>query len=232
MYPHRIRLRGPWECEPIDNSLPPRRVTMPSGWIAAGLAGFRGSARFTRRFGYPGRIDDGEHVWLLGENARGCRSVSLNGQLLSASPNEEAFAFDVTPMLSQRNLLEVIVQGDSDEAGLWGDIVLEIRRDAYLAEVAARSSAVGIIVTGKVVGTAPQALELYTLVDNRHADYRTVMPSAAGQAFQIELAEAGETVRVELICVSSIWYAVEMPVTQARVGDLAATPSPRRSAED
>ena len=212
MYPHRIRLRGPWECEPIDGSLPPRRVTMPSGWIAAGLAGFRGSARFTRRFGYPGQIDDGEHVWLLGENARGCRSVSLNGRLLSDSP-DDAFAFDVTPILSQRNLLEMIVQGDSDDAGLWGDIVLEIRRDAYLFDVAARCSDNGVIVSGNVVGAAPQPLELYTLIDNRHADYRTIMPSAAGEPFQIELMEAGQTVRVELICVSSIWYAVEVLVT-------------------
>jgi hypothetical protein len=212
MYPHRIRLRGPWECEPMESSLAPRRVTMPSGWLAAGLAGFRGAARFTRRFGYPGRIDDGEHVWLLGEDARGCRSVSLNGQLLSGEA-VETFAFDVTSILSQRNLLEVMLQGDSDEVGLWGDIVLEIRRAAYLADVAVRRMDFGILVSGKVVGFAPQALELYTLVDNRHADYRTILPIAEGQPFEIELAETGQTVRVELICVSSIWYVVEAGVT-------------------
>jgi hypothetical protein len=211
MYPHRIRLRGPWECEPMESSLASRRVTMPSGWIAASLAGFRGAARFTRRFGYPGRIDDDEHVWLLGDDARGCQSVTLNGTLLSGDARE-AFAFDVTPILSQRNLLELTLQGDTDEAGLWGDIVLEIRRDAYLADVAVRRSAVGMIVSGKVVGTAPQVLELYTLVDNRHADYRTIIPRAEGQPFQIELAEVGQIVRVELICVSSIWYAAELPI--------------------
>lgn len=219
MYPHRIRLRGPWECAPIappgDAALPPRRVTMPSGWIAAGLAGFRGSARFTRRFGYPGRIDDGEHVWLLGDGTRGCRSVCLNGQLLSGQPGDD-LAFDVTAILAQRNVLDVIVQGDSDEVGLWGDIVLEIRRDAYLANIAVRRVGESVIVTGKVVGTAPQALELYTLLDNRHADYRTILPIAEGQPFQIELADvsaASHSVRVELICVSSIWYAVETAIT-------------------
>ena len=216
MYPHRIRLRGPWECVPMESSLVSRWVTMPSGWVAAGLAGFRGAARFTRRFGYPGRIDEGEHVWLLGEVARGCQSVSLNGQLLFESP-AEAFAFDVTPILSQRNLLEVMLQADSDDAGLWGDIVLEIRRDAYLADFEVRRSATGVTVSGKVVGTAPQPLELYTLVDNRHADYRTIMPVAEGQPFQIELTEttgASQSVRIALICVSSIWYAVELPITR------------------
>ncbi len=218
MYPHRIRLRGPWQCEPIappGGSAPPaRRVTMPSGWIAAGLTGFRGPARFTRRFGYPGRIDDGEHVWLLGESARGCRSVHLNGQFLSDNPSE-VFAFDVSAILAQRNLLEMMVQGDKDHVGLWGDIVLEIRRDAYLADIAVERAGPTLVVTGKVVGVAPQKLELYTLVDNRHADYRTIMPVAAGQPFRIELADEGaasQAVRVELICVSSIWYAVEAPI--------------------
>jgi hypothetical protein len=185
---------------------------MPSGWIAAGLSGFRGSARFTRRFGYPGRIDDGEHVWLIGDGVRGIRSVSLNGQLLTDDP-AKAIAFDVTPILSQRNILEVIVQGDSDDVGLWGDIVLEIRRDAYLAEVTVRHEGSSLVVTGKVLGTSPQALELYTLVDNRHVDYRTMMPRPAGQPFRIESPEMGQTVRVELICVSSIWYSVELLVS-------------------
>jgi hypothetical protein len=218
MYPHRIRLRGPWECEPIappGGAAPPaRRVTMPSGWIAAGLTEFRGQARFIRRFGYPGRIDDGEHVWLLGDGARGCISVCLNGRLLGDNPSE-TFAFDVTAILSQRNVLEVMVQGDADEVGLWGDIVLDIRRDAYLADVAVQRAGAGLIVSGKVVGIAPQALELYTLVDNRHADYRTIMPTTDGEPFHIELADvdaASQTVRVELICVSSIWYVVEAPI--------------------
>src|SRR5207247_9215684 len=61
MYPHRIRLRGPWQCEPIDGP-PPRRVIVPCGWIEAGLAGFHGLARFTRRFGYPGNVDDTEQI--------------------------------------------------------------------------------------------------------------------------------------------------------------------------
>src|SRR4051794_25868944 len=67
-YPHRIRLRGPWECERIgispsspallpegEGSDSPWRVLMPCGWIDAGLDGYRGTAQFTRKFGYPGR---------------------------------------------------------------------------------------------------------------------------------------------------------------------------------
>src|SRR5271170_7960728 len=101
MYPHRIRLRGPWECEPVQdvgNGPPPRRVFMPCGWLAAGLGGFHGAARFTRKFGYPGQIDDGEHVWLTCAGCIGGREVRLNGQILTLAP-VETFAFDVTSLL-------------------------------------------------------------------------------------------------------------------------------------
>src|SRR5229473_1709313 len=70
MYPHRIRLRGPWQCEPIDGP-PPRRVIMPCRWVEARLADFHGDARFARSFGYPGRVDDSEHVWLTCDGCTG-----------------------------------------------------------------------------------------------------------------------------------------------------------------
>src|SRR5262245_97069 len=65
MYPHRIRLRGPWECQPLaPDGPPPRRVTLPCRWADGGLGDFRGPVRFRRRFGYPGRLDAHERVWL------------------------------------------------------------------------------------------------------------------------------------------------------------------------
>lgn len=213
MYPHRIRLRGPWECEPVG--LPPRRLTMPGGWVAAGLEGFRGQARFIRPFGYPGRADpDLEHFWLTGSGCTGVREIHLNGQLLSAQVGGD-FAFEVTRILAARNRLEIVIQGDSDDAGLWGEIALEIRRDAYLTDVQVERLGAAVILTGKAVGTSPQPLELYTLVDNRNADYQTIVPTPKGEPFRIELAEIALTcqlVRAELIHISSIWYAVELPI--------------------
>ncbi|HZZ78515.1 MAG TPA: hypothetical protein VFE62_08355 [Gemmataceae bacterium] len=185
---------------------------MPAGWIASGLAGFRGLARFTRRFGYPGRIDDGEHVWLVGDTVRGLHEIKLNDEILSNAAASTSFSFDVTGLLAQRNRLEILLQGDSDDAGLWGEIALEIRRDAYLAEVAVVRDGQMLVITGRVAGTSPGPLELYTLIDNRNADYRVVN---AGESFRVELADVPEnsqSVRVELICVSSIWYVVEAAI--------------------
>src|SRR2546423_196049 len=46
MYPHRIRLRGPWECEPLESAggtlPPPSRVTMPCHWHETGLSDVAG----------------------------------------------------------------------------------------------------------------------------------------------------------------------------------------------
>ena len=211
MYPHRIRLRGPWECEPIDGSAPARRVTMPCRLADAGLAG-RGSVRLVRKFGYPGRIDDGEHVWLTCAGSTGCTSVHINEASLAAAG---AFAFEVTSLLTPRNRLEVVIDGKVEDAGLWGEVALEIRRDAYLADVQLHPTARGPLLTGLVVGVAPQPLELYTMVDGQHVDYRTIAPTPAGQPFGIELAgdaSRRQMVRVELVHISAIWYIVEMSI--------------------
>jgi hypothetical protein len=213
VYPHRIRLRGPWECEP-QGGPPARRVIMPCRWLEAGLADFHGAARFTRSFGYPGRVDDSEHVWLTCDGCTGCREVRLNGQLLTRESCHD-FAFDVSKILSQRNRLEILIQGDTDEAGVWGEVALEIRKDAYLADIHLEPGRLAVHLTGKVFGVAPQPLELYVLVDGRHVDYRTIMPSIDGTPFRIELTaitSSSHMARVELIQISSIWYVVEVPI--------------------
>jgi len=210
-------LRGPWECTPIGaDGLEPRRVLMPCRWIDAGLADFRGSACFGRKFGYPGKADpEFEHIWLTCDGCSGCREVRLNGTLLALAPGD-SFAFDVTPLMAARNQLDVVIEGTDDSSGLWGEVALEMRKDAYLAEIDASQNGATLQVTGRVVGAAPQPLELYTLVDKHHVDYRTILPSAAGTPFQITLDDAAPTsafVRVELIHISAIWYVVELPIS-------------------
>ena len=102
MYPHRIRLRGPWECEPQERRPPtaeplppPFRVTPPCRWADAGLHGFTGRVRFRRRFGYPGRIDAHERVWLTFAGANARAEVMLNGVALGQHEDRESFEFEV-----------------------------------------------------------------------------------------------------------------------------------------
>src|SRR5262249_54082839 len=94
MYPHRIRLRGPWECEPP--ALPgqsekehavlpkPRRITMPAR-LAAHFADFGAGLRLRRRFGFPGRLDDFERVWLTFAAIQGQAEIVLNSTPLGTA---------------------------------------------------------------------------------------------------------------------------------------------------
>ena len=216
-YPHRMRLRGPWECIPLaaagGQGLPAaRRVTMPCTWAGAGLAGLDGRVRFTRRFGYPGRIDPHERVWLLGERLEGEADITLNGQALARGHRGE-FAFEVTSLLHSRNQLDVVITNDRDDGGLTGDVGLEIRCTAYLDRMAALRAADGsVVITGAVTGSADGPLEVYVLADGKHAHYETTEASPEGTPLHIvlrSLDDSSEQVRVELINVATVWYVWE-----------------------
>src|SRR6516165_10707331 len=126
MYPHRIRLRGPWEWAPLtrvgggkDDLLPPPfRAPLPCRWRDAGLAGFAGRVRLHRHFGYPGRIEDYERVWLTFGGVTGSVEIRLNDHLLGRfeKPPEPA-EFDVTNLLRARNDLVVEVESVDDKGG-------------------------------------------------------------------------------------------------------------------
>ena len=125
MYPHRIRLRGPWECEPLrrlgtDAPPAPRRAALPCRWADAGLADFAGRVRFRRRFGYPGRLDGDERVWLTCAGLSDTADVRLNDTAL-AERQTAPFEFDVTALLRARNELEMDVEGGAD-GGVWGEV--------------------------------------------------------------------------------------------------------------
>jgi len=142
MYPHRIRLRGPWECQPlarfvivangrqetVTTDLPAaRKMTMPCRWSDGGLENFAGRVRFCRHFGYPGRIDENERVWLTFAGVEGTAEVWVNGQFLGRREEpQQPFEFEITRLLRDRNELRVEVEGP-ETGGLSSEVALEIR---------------------------------------------------------------------------------------------------------
>jgi hypothetical protein len=228
MYPHRIRLRGPWEFEPLtqisgggDQPLPRAiRIRLPCRLRDAGLAGFTGRVWFRRRFGYPGRIDDYERVWLTFAGVTGSVEIRLNDHLLGrfeelCKPAE----FDVTSLLGTRNELVVEVESSNDEGGLWGEVALEVRCTAYLraVQVAPEKEAdkVRLRVSGEVVGVCPSLLELYVVAGRSTVAYYTIEATPDGQPFQVTTEPLHRTwegecpVRVELVNAASVWFAYE-----------------------
>jgi hypothetical protein len=235
MYPHRIRLRGPWECEPLahirgeeDPSLPPVfRATLPCRWRDLGLAGFTGRARFRRRFGYPGRIDDYERVWLTFAGVTGSVEIHLNDHRLGRFEKQPGPAeFDVTSLLRTRNELVVEVESAEEEGGQWGEVALEVRCSAFLRAVQVLPEKDGdeirLKVSGHVVGFGPRVLELYVVAGRSTVAYSTIEATPAGQPFQLLTDPVrgeweGECpVRVDLVNAASVWYAYETLVSIAR----------------
>ena len=135
---HTIRLRGPWELRPLlsesqqRDQLPggePRGFAadaitqqLPANWDAV-LPGFRGTVRYTRRFGKPTNLEAQERVWLVVNDVAGSVTVILNGEKVP-----DTF-FDITDRLRERNLLQIdVTQMDPGQpAGLVGEVRLEIR---------------------------------------------------------------------------------------------------------
>lgn len=236
MYPHRIRLRGPWECEPLarrppaTEPLPPKcRMTLPCRWSAGGLADFAGTVRFRRHFGWPARIDAHERVWLTFGGVEDTAEVQLNGQFLGRHEGaSEPFEFEVTSLLGVRNDLTVEVTAVKQSGGIWGEVALEVRCTAFLESLAYGAKITGdtarLHVEGRVVGSADRSLELYLLLDNATVGYRTVEAVPEGQPFQLisddldrerwsnpEEPNRVHEVRIELVNGATVWYRAECP---------------------
>jgi hypothetical protein len=238
MYPHRIRLRGPWECEPLARAAgdarplpPPRRMTMPCRWADGGLADFRGRVRFRRRFRYPGRIDAHERVWLTIGPASGRLRIALNGTPLGQQDNGGC-EFEVTSLLRERNELSIEADG-GETGGLWGEIALEVRCTAYLCDVACgaklrENGSTRVCVTGAVAGSCAQLLELYLLIDGSAAAYAALSAPVASQSFCLVSetpppglsANEPHGVRIDLVRAAMIWYTWE--------GEFSLEPHARR----
>jgi hypothetical protein len=184
-YPHRIRLRGPWQSEPVA-----------------------GGVRRVRRFGYPGRIDADERVWITCAGTGGRVEVSLNGQVLGSHEGGMPFEHEVTSLLAPRNELVMLTEGDS----AWGEVALEVRRTAYLRGVHATTDSGRVRVGGEVVGSAGRPLELYVLLDGHTVHYATIEPTATGRAFEAIADGSGKQVRVELVDGGCVWYSAEVSV--------------------
>jgi hypothetical protein len=225
MYPHRIRLAGPWECEVLASrgaSAPectwgltppasPKRVTIPCHWH-----NFTGTARFTRRFGYPGRIDEYERVWLTFAAVSGRAHVSLNTSELGTIT--DAAEFEVARMLQERNKLQVDIEGSGSDAGLPGEVALEVRRTAFLRNLRVSIND-ELQVSGGVAGSADGPLEIHVVFDRKNVAYAVV---EAGKEFHLTGSTVGledsthptHVVRIDLVQGASIWYRAEVQLTR------------------
>jgi hypothetical protein len=205
-------------------------MTMPCHWSEGGLRNFTGLVRFRRRFGYPGRIDEHERVWLTFEGIDREAEIRVNDHRLGRSQGRcGAFEFEVTTLLRPRNELVVDVDGTAEQGGLWGEVALEVRCTAWLRNIRhslqLRWNEAELLVSGEVVGVAERPLELYIVLDRSVVAYQEIRAIPEGQCFEMVTRGSAEqwrgnatalgqsVVRVDLVNGASVWYTHEAEVT-------------------
>lgn len=131
--PHCIRLRGPWDYQPLvrflpesggrsqptTDRLPPGgTIHLPADWGDVLGVDFRGTVEFTRTFHKPTGLSPTSHVWLLVDEVDWHAVVTLNGRLLgelvasgesAAEGNYCPARFDITADLLPLNRLAIKV---------------------------------------------------------------------------------------------------------------------------
>jgi len=109
---HVIHLRAPWKVQPLEKS--------------------SNSVRCTRHFNKPTGLDGGERVWLVIEGLASTAAALLNdapvGQASRWSSGDPPARFDITPLLEQRNKIEIDLAcpAGGDPVTCLGEVRLEI----------------------------------------------------------------------------------------------------------
>jgi beta-mannosidase len=151
--PHVIRLRGPWELEPLARDVPIEgggyrreagdlpaggRVQVPGDWQASLGAQFVGCVRYTRRFNCPTNLGPGDRVWLAFDGVDYQSQVTLNAQALGEVQGYGSTSrIEITSLLEPHNVLVLdislpaIVFNDEQHrpgrAGQSGGLIGEVR---------------------------------------------------------------------------------------------------------
>jgi hypothetical protein len=139
--PHRIRLRGPWEFEPLwqwvrgehgswqqnQADLPPGGTfTAPRRWSDVLGPDFRGCVRLTRRFHRPTGLETESKLWLVvgdliwpTEIRLGERSIAwINpGGDAGDSPSKEPARVEIERIVASENKLTALVTAPPISAG-------------------------------------------------------------------------------------------------------------------
>ena len=137
IYPHVIRLRGPWHFEVLpadDRDAPDSRgiehsqatqaasaprpagsAPLPHDWTTGIERPAGARLCWRRRFSRPTNLDPGEAVWLCVVGRGATLAVALNGDYLGTVATEQPVReFDVTSRLTPRNELTIDVHRPAD----------------------------------------------------------------------------------------------------------------------
>lgn len=180
-YPHRMRLRPPWQSERTEHGV-----------------------RLSRRFGKPTTLDEFERLWLTCDRFDGPATVSLNGDHIgSVADGSEGFAFHVTDRVLPRNEIAIDL---TSESSVLGEVALEVRCPAWLSDLRTDFSDPPLL-DGTVIGESASDLEIYAIADRSTVGYLSIAPFRDACQFELSLEIEGRprSLRVELVHGAVVW---------------------------
>jgi hypothetical protein len=186
---------------------------------------FAGRVQLRRAFGYPGRIDAYERVWLWLSGIRPRTSIRLNQQLLPApDPSTAETEYEVTHLLRPRNELLVDLDVGPNLPEVSFEAALEVRCTAFLRNLRRIailiSEGVELRIQGQVVGEAERPLELYVLLESAFLRYQVITATTEGSPFEIRVPNLSAeqwrsvdgqllslAVQVDLVNGAVVWFS-------------------------
>ena len=145
--PHRIRLRGPWQCLPLSRNtrladgtlqeertdLPsPIRLTLPTRAFTPFGDDFCGTVCLQRTFNRPTGLELETRVYLVLHFGKRRGLLCLNDEPLGTiQPTADDQRFLLESGLLSHNRLQIELQLDNHQDGVLGDLVGEIFLEIY-----------------------------------------------------------------------------------------------------
>jgi hypothetical protein len=124
--PHVIRLRDPWERRILSDTPAVAEATQPGSTKQSVT-----TICFSRRFGLPTGLHEGDRIDLVLENASATGRVLLNGLMLGEIiENQRQQRFPITNLLQNRNQLGIEIDSTDPDRSLH-DFVAEVRLEIF-----------------------------------------------------------------------------------------------------
>jgi hypothetical protein len=211
MYPHRIRLRGPWTLTTATGQVVHVNVNQGLPTVDSTLSGIQ----LARRFSWVQPLQPHERLWLVLE-----RSTVTGGKLNDRALELAGLAPDhqeceVTSLTQRSNqlVLDVPIRQTHER---FPEVALEVRCRTFLRHAAWRiDPANGMFeVTGLLVGTDPSPLELYARVGEVNVLYAVVRADQSRSAFRYQseipagARDEDTPILIDLVKGGVIWHRV------------------------
>jgi hypothetical protein len=223
MYPHRIRLRGPWTLKTETGHVLSLNVRDGSN---TELDPTPSAIQLSRRFSWLQPLQAQERLWLVLEHSAVAKATLNDSALELAAIADGHQECEVTSLTQRSNLLALhVAPHQAPEA--FPQVALEVRCRTFLRQPAWRldESRRRFEITGLLVGVNDTPLELYARLGELNVLYALVHANEPSLPFRYESEIAAAAVdqearvQIDLVSAGVLWHRVS--------GKLASGPEER-----